>query len=65
MVRQKAISVRIYKDLLEELDLEASISGLHRNTIINFAVHFYLDFIDRKRKEIRKEHTTIVELAND
>lgn len=65
MVKQKAISVRLYKDLLEELDFEASISGLHRNTIINFAVHFYLDFLDRKRKEMKKEHTTIVELSND
>lgn len=51
MVRQKAISCRLYKDLLEELDLEASISGLPRNTIINFAVRLYLEYMDRKRNE--------------
>lgn len=51
MVRQKAISVRIYKDLLEELDLEASISGLRRNTLINIAVNRYLEYLDNKRKK--------------
>lgn len=51
MVRQKAISFRIYKDLLEELDLESSISGLPRNTLINFAVRLYLEYMDRKRNE--------------
>lgn len=58
MVRQKAISCRMYKDLLEELDLEVSISGLPRNAIINYAVRLYLEYMDRKRNEQ-------YELAND
>lgn len=50
MVRQKAISCRMYKDLLEELDLEVSITGVPRNAIINIALRWYLEYVDKMRQ---------------
>lgn len=50
MVTQKAISARIDKKLLEELDLEVSIGTGTRNKIINDAIRQYLDFMDTQRK---------------
>lgn len=49
MVRQKAISARIDKVLLEELDLEASIGKTPRNRLINDAVRMYMDYLDTVR----------------
>lgn len=51
MVTQKAISARINKSLLEELDLECSICGLPRNMLINLALRRYLDHLDRSRNK--------------
>lgn len=50
MVTQKAISARIDKKLLEELDLEVSIGTGNRNKIINDAIRQYLDFLDTWRR---------------
>lgn len=58
MVTQKAISARIYKDLLEEIDLEVSITGVPRNALINIALRWYLEYVDKKRKRS-------IGLAND
>lgn len=45
MVRQKAISARIDKKLLEELDLEASVDNTPRNRLINEAIRMYIDYL--------------------
>lgn len=50
MVTQKAISARIDKKLLEELDLEVSIGTGNRNKIINDAIRFYIDYLDTMRR---------------
>lgn len=49
MITQKAISLKLNKQTLEELDKEASL-GLHsRNWHINQAVIMYLKVIDTRR----------------
>lgn len=50
MVRQKAISARIDKVLLEELELEASLGKMTKNRILNCALAMYLDFLDTRRR---------------
>ena len=50
MVTQKAISARIDKKLLEELDLEVSIGTGNRNKIINDAIRLYIDYLDTVRR---------------
>lgn len=50
MVTQKAISVRIDKKLLQELDLEVSIGTGNRNKLINDAVRMYIDYLDTARQ---------------
>lgn len=50
MVTQKAISARIDKKLLQELDLEVAIGTGNRNKIINDAVRMYMDFLDTQRQ---------------
>lgn len=50
MVTQKAISARIDKKLLEELELEASLGYQTKNRIINEALRFYFDLLDTRRK---------------
>lgn len=50
MVTQKAISARIDKKLLQELELEASLGNMNKNKIINCALAMFLDFMDTKRR---------------
>lgn len=49
MVTQKAISVRVDKKLLQELDLEASVDNTPRNRLINEAIRMYMDYLDTVR----------------
>lgn len=49
MVTQKAISLKIHKDLLEDLDREVSNGWRKRNTLINDAVRYYLALQDARR----------------
>lgn len=49
MVTQKAISARIDKKLLQELDLEVAIGTGNRNRLINDAVRMYMDYLDTVR----------------
>ena len=49
MVRQKPISLKIYDDLLQELDKEAEVSLRKRNAIINAAVRKYIICQDARR----------------
>lgn len=58
MVTQKAISARIDKKLLKDLDLEVSIGTGNRNKIINDAIRLYLDLLDtRRRSDIMSDLT--------
>lgn len=50
MVNQKAISLKINFDLLEELDKEALHGWTKRNTHINRAISLYLEFQDLRRR---------------
>lgn len=50
MVKQKAISARIDKKLLQNLELEASLGYMTKNRIINCALAMYLDFLDTRRR---------------
>jgi len=50
MVTQKAISARIDKKLLQELELEASLGNMTKNKILNRALAIYLDLLDTKRR---------------
>lgn len=50
MVTQKAICVKLDICTLEQLDKEVSLGWKKRNRIINDAVSFYLDFLDRRRR---------------
>jgi len=50
MVTQKAICLKLDVDTLEQLDKEVSLGWKKRNTLINEAVEFYLDFLDKRRR---------------
>lgn len=50
MITQKAISARIDKKLLQELELEASLGNMTKNKILNCALAMFLDFMDTKRQ---------------
>lgn len=49
MITQKAISLKLNKQILEELDKEASLGFHGRNWHINQAVRMYLRVIDSRR----------------
>lgn len=49
MVTQKAMSLKIDRDLLEELDTEVSRGWKKRNGIINDAIRYYLKLKDARR----------------
>ena len=49
MVTQKAISLKIDTELLEDLDTEASRGWRKRNGIINDAIRYYLKLKDARR----------------
>ena len=50
MINQKAIPLKLYTNLVDELDKEASVTGHKRNRIINDAVSFYLRAADTRRR---------------
>lgn len=51
MVRQKAISFKIYTDSLKQLDEEVALSWKGRNTMINEAVAMYLEYLEARRRQ--------------
>ena len=50
MVTQKLISLKIYRDLLDDLDVEVALGWRKRNSLINEAIHFYLELKDAQRR---------------
>lgn len=50
MINQKAIPLKLYSNLVDELDKEASVTGYKRNRIINDAVSLYLKAADTRRR---------------
>ena len=50
MVNQKAISAKIDRDLLDELEKECSLGWMKRNRHINEAIRFYLYYKDSLRR---------------
>lgn len=50
MVNQKAISLKIDYGILEDLDREASLGWRKRNSHINEAIRFYLEYRDTVRR---------------
>lgn len=50
MVTQKAISLKIDCSLLEDLDKEVALGWRKRNSHINEAIRFYLDYKDTYRR---------------
>lgn len=50
MITQKAISLKLNKQTLEDLDMEASLGWAKRNWHINQAVVMYLKVMDSRRK---------------
>lgn len=49
MVTQKAISLKIDTELLQELDQECAVRGSKRNQLINRAIGLYLRYVDTRR----------------
>lgn len=45
-VNQKPISFKIAFNILDELDKECYVSGKKRNTLINLAIGYYLEYLD-------------------
>lgn len=50
MIRQKPISLKIDTELLGDLDAEVALGWRKRNSHINEAVRFYLDYLDTRRQ---------------
>lgn len=50
MINQKAISLKINTDLLQELDNETRLGWTKRNGHINKAISLYLEFQDLRRR---------------
>lgn len=50
MITQKLISLKIYTDLLQDLDEEARLGWTKRNGHINKAIRLYLDLQDLRRR---------------
>lgn len=50
MVTQKAISVKIDKQLYDRLELEKFVTNINRNRLINAAILHYLKYSDARRR---------------
>lgn len=50
-VEQKSLHVKMYYDVLENLDKEAAMDGTPRNQIINQACEYYCKQLDEERRE--------------
>lgn len=49
-VEQKSLHVKMYFDVLEQLDKEASVDGTPRNQLINQACEYYVQQLDEERR---------------
>lgn len=47
---QKSLHVKMYFDVLEQLDKEASVDGTPRNQLINQACEYYVQQLDEERR---------------
>ena len=54
MITQKLISLKIDKELLENLDTECQLTWRKRNAAINKAISYYLEIMELRRL-LRKE----------
>lgn len=50
MINQKPISLKIDCSLLEDLDAEVATGWRKRNSHINEAIRFYLEYLDTRRR---------------
>lgn len=50
-VEQKSLHVKMYFDVLENLDKESAIDGTPRNALINQACEYYAQQLDEERRE--------------
>lgn len=48
---QKSLHVKMYFDVLEQLDKEAAVDGTPRNALINQACEYYVQQLDDERRE--------------
>lgn len=48
---QKSLHVKLYHDVLENLDKEAAIDGTPRNALINQACEYYVHQLDEERSD--------------
>lgn len=51
MIKQKPISLKIDRELLDQLDQEVELGWDKRNAVINKAIAFYLEYKDAYRHE--------------
>lgn len=49
-VEQKSLHVKMYYDVLENLDKEAAVDGMPRNQLINQACDYYCKQLDEERE---------------
>lgn len=50
-ITTQAISVKLDHHTIQALDMEANVSGVKRNRLINLACDFYIKHLDDERKE--------------
>lgn len=50
MIRQKAISLKLYEDTFNALELECHASGMTRSLVIHKAIHAYIRNEDNRRR---------------
>lgn len=50
MIKQKALSLKLDIEILEDLDKELGVTWISRNRLINYAVKMYLDAQDARRR---------------
>lgn len=50
-VEQKSLHVKMYFDVLENLDKESAVDGTPRNALINQACEYYCKQLDEERRE--------------
>jgi hypothetical protein len=49
---QKSLHVKMYFDVLEQLDKESSVDGIPRNRLINQACEYYVQQLDEERRGV-------------
>ena len=68
MINQKPISLKIDCSLLEDLDAEVATGWRKRNSLINEAIRFYLEYKDTQRRikcrgSRREQHELVEDFA--